>query len=88
MRKTAFALASFAIAGLLAGCVNNPTVWSKSGITKQQGHKDIEECAKKANLVLGPPAADGSPTVGGFTDPGSLQGTYEKCMMEKGYKKQ
>ncbi len=90
--KNKFAL--FLVASLigLGGCALKPATWSKRGVNIAQGEKDLAACSNKANLlnIYGGKFDDGvffvaGSVLGGYPDkPGVI---FQKCMMEKGYKK-
>ncbi|MEK6709934.1 MAG: hypothetical protein AABZ64_05080 [Nitrospinota bacterium] len=81
--KTAVVLASLL---LLAGCGAASTVtWSKVGATQAQGNKDVEECAQRAGLATR--EQGGMVETGALFGRGDKEAAYDRCMTEKGYRK-
>ncbi len=84
MQRWMGVIASFAMLVFLAGC--ETTNWAKAGGNHSQYAKDVTECASKGEL---PVVAPGDAPVAGMIVPYAYeaQKVFEKCMVEKGYKK-
>lgn len=87
MRKATSNLGFVAVIALLTGCMIAPTTWSKVGVTMEQGSKDLEECASKADLVYQSSSTGGQLAVGAFLDAKDLRLRFDRCMEGKGYRK-